>query len=99
MENPKPDTQEAPQERPSWFSRLDLSHCQERFDETEAFAKSAGKLDNLHSKLSRLCHGYGCFTTGGHCIPGPHCEARRESADSLPIYPAYRDVYGGDDDD
>lgn len=57
MENLKSDTQEAAQERPSWFSRLDTSHCQERFDETEAFAKKAGKLDNLHSKLSQLCHG------------------------------------------
>jgi len=60
MENPSSsineDATEAT-ERPPWFSRLDLSHCQERFDETEAFAKSAGKLDNLHSKLSRLCHG------------------------------------------
>lgn len=51
------DASEATKGRPPWFSRLDLSHCQERFDETEAFAKKAGKLDDLHSKLSRLCHG------------------------------------------
>lgn len=49
-------------------------------------------------------HGYGCFTTGGHCLPGPHCEGRRTSHEekvadgSLQIYPAYRDIYEDLDD-
>ncbi len=57
LKQPNSSSEEVPKERPAWFTRLDTSHCQERLDETEAFAKEVGKLDNLHSKLSRLCHG------------------------------------------
>lgn len=43
-------------ERPSWFHRLEIRN-QEHFDEVEAFAKKAGKLESLHHKLSKLCYG------------------------------------------
>ena len=43
-------------ERPAWFSRLEIRN-QEHFDETEAFAKKSGKLENFYRNLSKLCYG------------------------------------------
>lgn len=49
------NTQE--QERPDWFSRLDTSFCQERFDEVEAFAKKEGRHEQFMGRLEQLCFG------------------------------------------
>jgi hypothetical protein len=44
-------------QRPSWFSRLDTSRCQEHFDEVEAFALEQGRHEQFMSRLERLCMG------------------------------------------
>lgn len=41
-------------ERPSWFSRLDLSYCQEHFDEVEAFAKEHDRHEQFMNRLGQL---------------------------------------------
>lgn len=44
-------------DRPSWFSRLNLSRCQEHFDTVETFARENGRIEQLYKTLSDLVWG------------------------------------------
>ena len=44
-------------ERPSWFSRLDISTCEEHFDKVEAFANETGRLKEFYKRLESLVWG------------------------------------------
>ena len=44
-------------ERPNWFSRLDISRCEDYFNEVETFAREAGRLDDFYGRLQYLVCG------------------------------------------
>lgn len=45
------------QQRPSWFSRLDISCCEDHFETVEDFARKSGKLEQFYKKLEYLVAG------------------------------------------
>jgi len=44
-------------ERPAWFSRLDLSCCEDYFKEVEQFAIESGRHEQFMGRLEYLCQG------------------------------------------
>lgn len=44
-------------ERPEWFSRLDISRCEDHFNAIEAFARESGRLEQFHDTMSKLAWG------------------------------------------
>lgn len=41
----------------SWFSRLDISRCEEYFEQVETFARESGRLEDFHGRLEQLAWG------------------------------------------
>jgi hypothetical protein len=44
-------------QRPDWFSRLDISCCEDYFNEVETFAREAGRTDDFYERLQYLVWG------------------------------------------
>ena len=44
-------------QRPNWFSRLDISYCEDYFNKVETFAHKAGKIDGFYERLEQLVAG------------------------------------------
>lgn len=42
---------------PSWFSRIDISACEEYFEEVERFADASGRKEQFLNRLKRLVWG------------------------------------------
>lgn len=62
------------QTRPDWFSRLNISRCEEHFDQVEAFARESGRLEDFYNQLSNLA--WGDLTDEELTCWGRPCEVR-----------------------